>query len=402
VLLNGMKIVSFCHFLQGPAATQYLSDMGADVVKIEPPQGAYERHWAGADRAKAGGVSAFFLSANRDARSLAIDLKHPQAKEVVYRLIRQSHVVVENFRPGTLDRLGFGYAAGKAEKPDIIYASASGFGTTGPYAGRPGQDLLIQAMSGLVAGTGGRRGPTAVGCAAADQHGAALLALGITGAYAKWLGTGEGTHVEANLLAAGVDLQTESLVTYYASQRGRAALDRDERLATWFHEAPYGVYAIADGHMVLSLNPPDKLAEALDSAELRAFIGRNAYDERDAYIAAVAEVLAPLTYAEIAAKLEAHRLWFARVEDFDDLRRNPQLLHNETFREVDVNGVPVTLVNHPLRYDGKLPGFTGFALQPGAHSRSVLEEAGFAADEVTALLEAGAVFAPAPNSQAAE
>ena len=154
--------------------------------------------------------------------------------------------------------------------------------------------------------------------------------------------------------------------------------------------------------MVLSLNPPDKLAEALDSAELRAFIGRNAYDERDAYIAAVAEVLAPLSYAEIAAKLEAHRLWFARVEDFDDLRRNPQLLHNETFRDVDVNGVTVTLVNHPLRYDGKLPGFTGFALQPGAHSRSVLEEAGFAADEVAALLEAGAVFAPAPDSQAAE
>lgn len=389
-----MRIVSFCHFLQGPAATQYLGDMGAEVIKIEPPQGAYERHWAGADRAKIGGVSAFFLSANRNARSLAIDLKHPRAKQVIYRLIQRSHAVVENFRPGTLERLGFGYEAVKAAKPDIIYASASGFGATGPYANRPGQDLLIQAMSGLIAATGGRKGPTVAGCAAADQHGGALLALGILGAYSKWQRTGEGTHVEANLLGAGVDLQTESLVTYYASGRGKEVLDRDEHLGTWFHEAPYGVYQIADGHIALSLNATDKLAEALQSEELRGFIGRNAYEERDAYAQLMARILAPLSYAELAARLDTQKLWYARVEDFDDLLENPQLRHNEMFRQVPVNDAMVTLVNHPLRYDGKVPGFKGFALRPGENTRAILAENGLAADEIEDLLQAGAVFSP--------
>ena len=397
-----MNIVSFCHFLQGPAATQYLGDMGAQVTKIEPRQGAYERHWAGADRAKVGGVSAFFLSANRNARSLAIDLKHPRAREVIFRLIENSHAVVENFRPGTLERLGFGYEAVKARKPDIIYASASGFGSSGPYAGRPGQDLLIQAMSGLVAATGGRNGPTPAGCAAADQHGGALLALGIVGAYSKWQRTGEGTHVESNLLAAGVDLQTESLVTYYASGRGKEVFDRDSHLGTWFHEAPYGVYEIADGHMVLSLNATDKLAEALQSEALRAFVGRNAYDERDAYAKAVAQVLAPQSFAEIAAKLDAHKLWYARVEDFDDLRRNPQLLHNEMFREVPVNDATITLLNHPVRYDGKVPEFKGFALQPGEHTRDVLGDHGLSDADIEGLLKDGVVFAPAPATVPAE
>lgn len=394
-MLDGMRVVSFCHFLQGPAATQYLGDMGAEIIKIEPPTGAYERHWAGADRAKVGGVSAFFLSANRNARSLAIDLKQPQARDVVYRLIEQSHVVVENFRPGALDRLGFGYEQVKAVKPDIIYASASGFGATGPYARRPGQDLLIQAMSGLVAATGaGDRGPTAVGCAAADQHGGALLAIGILGAYVKWLSTGEGTRVEANLLSAGIDLQTESLVTYFASKRGRQSFSRDEHLATWFHEAPYGVYRIRDGHMALSLNAPEKLAEALDSARLREFVGRNAYEERDAFARAVAEEVAERSYEDLAAAFERESMWYARVEDYDDLRRNPQAVHNDTFREVDVNGETVTLVNHPNRYDGEVPAFKGFALAPGAHSRELLTESGFDESEIDALLQAGVVHAP--------
>lgn len=394
-MLDGMRVVSFCHFLQGPAATQYLGDMGAEIIKIEPPTGAYERHWAGADRANVGGVSSFFLSANRNARSLAIDLKHPEARDVVYRLIEQSHVVVENFRPSALDRLGFGYEQIVSAKPDIIYASASGFGATGPYDRRPGQDLLIQAMSGLIAATGaGDRRPTAVGCAVADQHGGALLAIGILGAYTKWLRTGKGTRVETNLLAAGIDLQTESLVTYFASKRGRQSFERDEHLATWFHEAPYGVYPIRDGHIVLSLNPPEKVAAALDSASLRAFVGRNAYEERDAFARTVAEELAGRSFEDLAAVFERESMWYARVADYDELRRNPQALHNHTFREVDVNGETVTLVNHPNRYDGKVPGFKGFALAPGAHSRELLAENGFDESEIAALVQKGVVYAP--------
>jgi crotonobetainyl-CoA:carnitine CoA-transferase CaiB-like acyl-CoA transferase len=395
VLLDGLKIVSFCHFLQGPAAMQYLSDMGAEVIKIEPPQGAFERHWGGADRAKIGGVSAFFLCANRNAKSLALDLKRPEAREVALRLIERSHVVAENFRPGALDRLGLGYEAVRARKADVIYASASGFGATGPYSQRPGQDLLIQAMSGLAASTGKTEvGPVPVGCAVADQHGAALLALGIAGAYARWLRTGEGTRVESTLLGAGIDLQTESVVTYYASGRQAAAFQRDSRLATWFHDAPYGIYRLADAHIALSLNDLSQLADALGCDALRAFVGRNAYLERDAIATVLAEALADRRFVDLVAAFDARGMWYARVENLDDLLDNPQLQHNETFRDVAVNGETIKLLNHPLRYDGRVPDCRGFALQPGADTRTILADAGFSAGEIGELLADKIAFSP--------
>ena len=396
MLLDGMKVVSFCHFLQGPAAMQYLADMGAEIIKIEPPQGAYERHWAGADRAKVGGVSSFYLSANRGAQSIAVDLKAQGATDVVMRLIDGAHVVAENFRPGALDKLGLGYDAVRTRKADIIYASASGFGSTGPYARRPGQDLLIQAMSGLVAATGGggeQRG-VAVGCAAADQHGAALLALGIVGAYAKWQRIGEGTRVESTLLGAGIDMQTESLVTYFASGRGRGALRRDEHLGTWFHEAPYGVYAIADGAIAISLNPYEKLARALQSDRIAAFVGRNQYETRDEFAPILAKELGGRTFADLAEAFDAEAMWYARVDDFEDLAENPQVRHNDVFRDIEVNGETARLVNHPMRYDGTVPSASGFSLRQGEATRRVLAGAGFGKAEIEDLLARGVVHAP--------
>ena len=213
-----MKVVSFCHYLQGPAATQYLADMGADVIKMKSLAGAFERHWSGGN-SYVGGVSAFMLSANRNKRSLAIDLKSPKSRDIMLKLIDSADVIIENFRPGVLDRLGYGYEAIKARKPDIIYASATGLGADGPDAGRPGQDLLMQARTGLVAVTGSAEaGPTIVGAAVVDQHGASLVAMGILAAFVRRLQTGEGTRVEASLFQAGIDLQTEALTKYFARQ----------------------------------------------------------------------------------------------------------------------------------------------------------------------------------------
>ena len=395
MLLNGMKIVSFCHFLQGPAAMQYLADMGADMIKIEPPQGAYERHWAGANRAKVNGVSAFYLSANRNSRSIAIDLKKADAKEIVNRLIDSAHAVTENFRPGTLDRLGFGYEDIKARKADIIYASASGYGATGPYATRPGQDLLIQAMSGLISTTGGgAHRPTPIGSAIADQHGAALFALGIVGAYAKWLTTGQGTRVESSLLASGIDLQTESLVPYYAVNGNDSMIDRDDHLGTWFHEAPYGVYEIADGHIAISLNPPEKLARALKSDEIAALIGKNTYFERDIYAKAVAKAVHSWTFSELSEVFDIEKMWYARVDNLDDLARNPQVAYNGTFMDFDVKGTQVKLVNHPNRYDGQGAEIRHMALSQGAHTKEILAECGFSSSDIAGLINKEVVFSP--------
>jgi crotonobetainyl-CoA:carnitine CoA-transferase CaiB-like acyl-CoA transferase len=398
-LLEGMRVVSFCHYLQGPAATQYLADMGAEVVKVEPPRGAWERYWAGAGNTAVAGTSAFFLCANRNKRSLAIDLKHPDSREVMHRLIGRSHVLVENFRPGALDRLGFGFDAVAERKPDIIYASASGYGATGPYSRRPGQDLLIQAMSGLVASSARPDGqPSPAGCAAADQHGAALIALGVVGAYVRLLATGRGTRVDANLLGAGIDLQMESLVTYFASGRGPGALERDPRIATWFHEAPYGVYPLSDGFVAISMTAIARLARALGSAALADCADLDPYAERDRVARSVAAALAGLSYAELASRLEPHDIWFTRVDDFDDLRANPQVRHNEVLREVEVEGERLVLVNHPLRYDGATPAFRGFPLVPGADSRAVLGELGYDEQGIEALIAAGVVAAPSSPS----
>ena len=392
--LSGTKVLDLGRFVSGPFCGALLADMGAEVIKIEPAQGAFERHWSGADGVKAGGVSAMFLCANRNARSLALDLKKPEAREVVFRLLESSHVLAENFRPGTLDRLGLGYEAVRARKPDIIYASATGFGATGPYADRPGQDLLIQAMSGLAAATGNREsGPLPAGCAAADQHGAALFALGIAGAYARWLRSGEGTRVEGTLLGAGVDLQAESLAYYYASGLDRDVLRHNPNAGSWFHDAPYGIYRIADGHIVISMNELQKLEAALECPELGAFAGRNAYHERDAISAVIAGAIGQRRFADLAAAFDAAGIWYGRVEDYDDLLDNPQLQHNGTFRDVAVNGETIKLLSHPMRYDGKTPDACGFALSPGADTRDVLEKAGFGAAEIRALLDAKVAFA---------
>ena len=394
LLLEGMKVVSFCHYLQGPAAMQYLADMGAEVIKIEPPNGAFERNWAGADRAKIGAVSAFFLCANRNVRSLAIDLKRPEAADVVFRLIEQSHVLAENFRPKTLDRLGFGYDAVRQRKPDIIYASATGFGSSGPFSNRPGQDLLVQAMSGLAAAAQRGEDPVPVGCAAVDQHGAALIALAIAGAYVRWLKSGEGTRIEATLLGAAIDLQTESIVTYLASGVGRDGLKRNPHLATWYHAAPYGIYKAKDCHVAISLTDVGALAEALKSPTIEAFVERNAYLERNGLAQAVAAEVSSRTYAELAPAFDAKGIWYARVDDYDDLMENPQARHNGSFCTVPVNGETATLVSHPVQYDGKVPPFRSFALAPGADSRSILTDAGFSSKEVAELIRDKVVFAP--------
>ena len=371
-----MRVVSFCHYLQGPAATQYLADLGADIIKIEPLGGAFERHWSGG-KSYVNGVSAFLLSANRNKRSLAIDLKNSKSRDVMLRLIDSADVVVENFRPGVLDRLGYGYETIRERKPDIIYASATGLGATGPDAGRPGQDLLMQARSGLSAATGsGEAGPTVVGAAVVDQHGASLLAMGILAAFVSKLQTGKGTRVETSLLLAGIDLQTEALTKYFARTTEGDVMRRGTNVGSWYHDAPYGAYELTDCHIVLSMNDPQKLAEALDSEKLRSLVGIDRYSERERYAAAVAAELRGRGIADVASRFETAGIWFERVQSYDDLLEDRQLRHIGAFAEFPVGDRNVTLVTHPLRYDGACPEIHAMPLEPGCDSLAILAECG--------------------------
>lgn len=398
MLLDGVRVASFCHYLQGPAAAQYLADMGADVVKVEPIGGGYERHWSGAS-VFAGGVSGFYLAANRNKRSIALNLKHPEGLAVARRLVAASDVVMENFRPGVFERLGLGWEALRQIKPDVIYASASGYGPTGPLAERPGQDLLIQARSGLMSVNGdAERLPTAVGFAPCDQHGGALLALGITAAIVRKMREGVGTRVEASLLNAGIDLQTEGIVNWLTGGMAPRRLKRQENLASWFIQAPYGVYRTADAKFVaVSLNSIEAMANALQDDELKAFTGVDVFagDVRDRCAATMARAVARHTFAEVAASFDAGKLWWAPVMNYSEVAADPQVAHNQILKEIEVNGAHAVLVNHPNRYDGEVPPLRVLATESGQHTREILSELGFDASAIEHLIAAGAAGADA-------
>ena len=399
MLLDSMKVVSFCHVLQGPACTQYLGDMGAQVIKIEPLQGERARRALSVD---VGGLAGLYLTAFRNKRLFSVDLKSPEGIEVVLRLIDEADVVFENYRYGVMDRLGLGYEAIKARKPDIIYASGTGWGSKGPMLKRESQDLIIQGRTGMMSATGhDREHPKAVGSAIIDQHAGALCAMGVVAAYVRKLTTGKGTRVESSLFAAGFDLQTEPLTFYMTKRPGAQVIDRDPHLASWYHLAPYGIYQLKDAPMVLSTSPMGKLADALDSDELRTLENIDRYKDRDECARVIAEVLSKRTYAEVAEAFAANDIWFGPVHDFDDVAEDPQVEALEVFRKTDVEGRPVVLVNHPIRYDGQVPELRIKAYAVGAHTREILAEHGYSQGQIDDLFARGIVTGPPDTSSPA-
>ena len=218
--------------------------------------------------------------------------------------------------------------------------------------------------------------------------------MGIVAAYVKKLSTGEGTRVEASLFNAGIDLQTEPLTLYMCQQAPPEAFDRDRNLATWFHGAPYGVYRMADCFVALSMNDLGELAEALDSEPLRALKDIDPYEERERYVPILAEELEPRRFEEVVEAFDAHAIWYARVQDYEDLKRDPQAIHNQVFREVPVGNRTATLVNHPLRYDGEVPKLRHLAIEVGEDGRDILADLGYSPGETEALIDDKVIFAP--------
>ena len=390
MFLAGVRVISLTHFLQGPSGVQFLADLGADVVKIEPPRGAWERRWSGAETFL-NGESVFFLLAHRNQRSITVDLKSPQGKDVLWRLIKTADVLVENYRPGVLDRLGFGYDTVRRENPRIVYCACSGYGPDGPYRDRPGQDLLLQAESGLARLTGGAdTPPTAVGTAVVDQHGAALLAIGVLAALRGRDRTGSGCRVDVSLLASALDLQIEPL-TYFLNGATLQPRSRSG-LATTFHEAPYGLYQTHDGWMAVSLSSVARLAELTASPRLAAFRDEERFSRREEISAALGEALAGRTTKEWLDILGGAGLWCAPVNGYIEVMADPQVRQNGTFLEVEhPQAGRVRLLAHPIRYNGEPPPLRRRPPLLGEDTDEVLRELGYADDEIEALRTGGAV-----------
>ncbi|HXT09689.1 MAG TPA: CaiB/BaiF CoA-transferase family protein [Roseiarcus sp.] len=391
--LQGIRIVSFNHFLMGPLGVQFLADLGADVVAIEPIEGGFQRKWKGADK-DVDGQSMLHLMGNRNKRSMALNLKSSEGVAVARRLAATADVVAENFRPGVMDKLGLGFNQLREIRPQLIYAAASGFGQNGPYAQRPGQDLIIQAMSGLANINGSREhGPRAMGVSAADHHGAALFAAGILAAIVRRERTGEGGRVDVDLLSAALDLQMESLVCFLNGDRSEDTRPVGQ-IATWYHGAPYGVYATGDGFLAISVAPLDVLSEILGISAQERIPPADAYRRREEASLAIARELRKRTTAQWSETFRQRGIWHAPVNDYRQLAEDPQVAHNGSIVTLPgCSGAPITLVSHPVRYDGRVPPVRLPPQPLGAQSTDILAELGYGAEEARRLIGAGIVGA---------
>ncbi|MGE0752216.1 MAG: CaiB/BaiF CoA transferase family protein [Variibacter sp.] len=387
-LLKGTRVVSFNHFLFGPMGVQALADLGADVIMIETPEGAWQRHWSSGDLWH-DGQGMLHLCTNRNKRNLAIDLKSPKGKEIAMRLVDKADVVAENFRPGIMEKLGFGYETLKARNPSIIYASASGYGPDGPYVAKPGQDFLAQALFGLMAITGqAQTGPRPVGVSVVDHHGGALLAMGICAALVRRGRTGQGCRVDASLMQTALDLQSESLTAWINAPKRPEKINSYKHVGGWYYAAPYGVYKTADGYLALSLAPLATIGEAIDEPKLKDFTEKDSWTRQDEITDIIAAKFATQPTAHWVSRLEPLKVWHAPVQDYAAILDDPQVAHMQSLVTVPgggETGQDVTLVNHPVRYDGQAAEVRLPPQRLGAQTQEVLKELGLSDAEIAAL-----------------
>jgi crotonobetainyl-CoA:carnitine CoA-transferase CaiB-like acyl-CoA transferase len=291
-----------------------------------------------------------------------------------------------------LDRLGLGWDELCRRRPDLIYACGSGYGSEGPHRHLPGQDLLLQAISGLAAATG-RTGepPTPAGAAIVDQHAAALLAMGVLAALHHRARTGEGQKVEVTMLQAALDLQLEPIVYHL---NGGLVQRPEPPLASGFHEAPYGIYPTADGFLALSLSPIARVAEALGNPEaLDTYLDPAvALTEREDIYRALAPLLADRCTAEMVDLLREFGVWCAPVNDYDAMLADPVVKHVDPLLHFEhPNAGPVTVLKHPVRYSSGEPEVRRTPPALGADTDTVLGEVGYTAQQISQLRDAGVV-----------
>jgi crotonobetainyl-CoA:carnitine CoA-transferase CaiB-like acyl-CoA transferase len=377
--LAGIRILDFSQMMMGPWATQLLGDLGADVIKVERPGvGEWERSLAAMGQLL-NGDSPFFLSMNRNKRSLTLDLKHPEARQIVDRLIATVDVVVENFRPGVMDRLGFGFKRLSELNPRLVYCSASGYGSRGPYVKRPGQDLLVQALSGLAANTGRASDPpTPIGTSICDAMAAMMVACGILAALQARTHTGKGQKVEVDLLSTALAAQCQEAVVHLNN------FPRWERSAAGITQpwigAPYGIYPTSDGHLALAMNSLRVLGELLDLPDVALYESnpQGAFTDRDMIKRRLEERLLTRTTNEWLELMAARDIWCAPVKDFEAIFSDPQVAAAEIVTTVEHPNIgPLKVIRAPIILSETPATIRRPCPKVGEHNQEILREASY-------------------------
>ena len=376
--LDGVLVIDLCQFLSGPYASLRLQDLGARVIKIERPDGGDLSRRLYLSDTEIGGDSTIFHAINRSKESLALDLKNPDDIAALKKLIGRADVMLQNFRPGVIERLGLDYAKAKEINPRLVYASISGYGEDGPWVKRPGQDLLAQARSGVMWLNGDEdQGPVPFGLAIADMLSGAAACQGILAALVRRGITSKGGLVETSLLEALVDFQFEVLTTHLNDSR-RLPRRSSFRSAHAYLAAPYGVYPARDGFLALAMTPIPKLAPLLDlESELADYSDKPAtwFSARDEIKAIIAQRIASQTVDHWLSVLEPSDIWCAKVLNW------PELMEHDGFKMLDMlqtvtreDNVAIDTTRSPLRIDGKRNKVKHAAPRVGEHSERIRKE----------------------------
>ena len=391
--LAGIRVLDFSQIGAGPTCGMLLGDMGADVIKIEAPGGDLGRKlgppWQN-------GESVVSMCFNRNKRSIVIDLKKPRGPAIVARMAEQADVVLESFRPGVMDKLGIGYAAVAAKTPGIVFCSISAYGQSGPWRDKPGVDGMLQAVSGLMSTIGGEGAPPAkVQVPAVDMTTGFLATTAVLAALRDRERTGRGQHLDVNMYNSALMLQQSGIASYLSSG------EKPERIGSAApYSAPNEAYPTRDGWIMIAAYHEDRwnaLCQVLGDPGLASHPDFATNPARVANRAKLAEALgrhlAAKTTAEWQAAMEARDIICGPIADYDAVMASPQLAHNGVIVEME----------HPAAGTVRMPGMafgdsdaqSRVRLPPpmlGAHSREVLEQFGFGADEIESLLSTRTVI----------
>jgi crotonobetainyl-CoA:carnitine CoA-transferase CaiB-like acyl-CoA transferase len=392
--LNGIVIADFTQLAQGPFATQIMGDLGAEIVKIEGPAGDWMRGFALQDH-HLGGESISYLAFNRNKKSIAINVKIAEGLELARDICRQADVVIENFRPGVMKKLGLDYESITKINPDIIYVSSTGYGGSGPYVTRPGQDLLAQAITGLPS-TIGRKDdpPTPVPLGIADLTAGLHIVYGTLAALVNRLLTGEGQYVEVNLMNSLLTLQIQELTAFLSTrvQPERSAAG----VGSPWAGAPFGMYQTSDGWIALAMNPLNTLGKILDIPEFANVDKKSEIPRGDEYKLLIDAKIINWKTDELIETLLEHDIWCAPLQDYEKVIQDPQILHNEmiiemthpTAGKMQVLGMPIKFSKTPGQIYKAPPLLSEDALDITAKYSGMLPA------EIQNLIDIGAVLKP--------
>ena len=373
--LEGLIVLEFSQYLSGPSAALRLADLGARVIKIEKPKSGDAGRKLAIKNLWADDSSLLFHTINRNKESFTADLKNADDITVIKKLIQKSDVLIHNFRPGVMDKLGLGYTTAKEINPRIVYAKISGYGKEGPWKSKPGQDLLLQAMTGLAYTTGnGDNGPVPFGIAVGDILSGAQLVQGIIAALIRRQKTGTGALIEVSLMESLLDFQFELLTTYFTNnkQPQRSSINNGHPLLS----APYGLYKTTDGYIALAMMDIHELADAINCKELKNFSKEEIFAKRDEIKKILAACFVSGSSSHWIEQLHESGLWAIEVFDWEQMMNHDAYNVLQMEQEINVNGKKIKTTRCPIRINGERLHADKAAPKLGEHNKHVMEEFG--------------------------